>query len=125
MTLEENIRKLAKKVQWQEIYRSSQDCSGIRLFKNDYNFSGIQYLMIHWLRAYSLLYQELSSLEWENLDIDVINDNVRCDAFLFWRSKELQKKQRQYKKEAKKNKPKKSSMMPVFTGATKDKEGNK
>ncbi len=126
MTLEQQIRSLARNMYWQEIYNSSQKCNGIKLFKNNYNFSGIQYLFLYWIRLYNMLYDELYSLEWRNLDKDVINDNARCDAFLYWRRKEQEKKIRENQKNEKKNNPKKANMIPVFTGArNKSKEGNK
>lgn len=124
MTLEEQIRLLARSTYWQEIYSSSQKCSGIKLFENDYNFSGIQYLMLYWIRVYYMLYEELYSLEWRNLDQAVLNDNDRCDAFLYYRRKEQEKKIRKNQKEERQNRPKNPNMIPVFTGI-KNKEGNK
>ena len=124
MTLEEQIRLLARSTYWQEIYNSSQKCSGIKLFENDCNFSGIQYLMLYWIRVYYMLYDEIYSMEWRNLDQAVLNDNDRCDAFLYYRRKEQEKKIRKNQKEERQNRPKNSNMIPVFTGI-KNKEGNK
>lgn len=122
MKLEEQIRLLAQKNYWQEIFSSSQKCSGITLFENSNNFSGIQYLFIYWLRVYNMLYNELYSLEWENLDKEVIKDNIRCDAFLYWRTKEQEKNARKNKREEKK--AGKKGAVPIFSGA-KNKEGDK
>ncbi len=123
MKLEEQIRFLARKNYFQEIYSSSQKCSGIQLFENTNNFSGIQYLMLYWIRVYQMLYNELFSLEWENLDEEVIKDNIRCDAFLFYRRKEQEKRIRKNQREEKKSN-KKGNGVPIFSGA-KNKEGNK
>lgn len=125
MTLEENIRLLARSSYFQEIFSASQKCSGIYLFHNQTNFSGIQYLFFYWLRVYSMLYEELYSFEWENLDEEVIKDNDRCDAFLYWRRKEQEKKLREYKKEDRKSKKHKGNSYKVFSGAKSKKEGNK
>ena len=125
MTLEENLRLLARSSYFQEIYSASQKCNGIYLFNNQINFSGIQYLFIYWLRVYSMLYEELYSLEWENLDECVIKDNERCDAFLYWRRKQQEKKLREYKKEERKSKKGKGNNYKVFSGAKNKKEGDK
>lgn len=116
MNLEQHIRLLAKSNYYQEIYSASQKCSGIHLFDNINRFSGIQYLFLYWLRVYSMLYEELYSMEWENLDEAVINDNDRCDAFLYYRKKEQEKKLRESQRNERKAK-KKSSGMKIFSGS--------
>ena len=123
MKLEEQIRILAKSSYYQEIFNSSQKCYGIQLFENQTNFSGIQQLFLYWIRVYHMLYEELYSLEWLNLDEAVIKDNDRCSAFLYWRSKEQEKKIRKYKREERKNQ-KKSGNYKIFSGS-KNKEGDK
>ncbi len=123
MKLEEQIRLLARKSYYQEIFSSSQKCSGIQLFENTNNFSGVQYLFIYWLRVYQLLYNELSMLEWQNLDEKVIKDNIRCDAFLYYRRKEQEKRIRKNQREEK-NANKKGGI-PIFSGAKNNLEGDK
>ncbi len=126
MLLEAHVRKLARSNYWQEIYNSSKTCSGIYLFENQVNFSGIQYLFLYWLRVYAMIYSELAKLEWENLDEEVIENNDRLDAFMYWRSKHIEKQIRKSKLEEGKS-DKKSGMMniPIYTGAKNDKEGDK
>lgn len=127
MLLEEHVRKLARSNYWQEIYNSSKTCSGIYIFQNQTNFSGIQYLFLYWLRVYAMIYSELAQLEWENLDEKVIENNDRFDAFMYWRSKHIEKQIRKAKEEDKKanNKPGMINV-PIFTGAkNKNKEGDK
>jgi len=92
MNLEDHIRKLARSNYWQEIYYHSKENSGIYIFENRSNFSGIQSIFLYWLRIYSLLYSELAQKDWDNLDKEVIEDDIRCDAFLYWRSREQDKK---------------------------------
>jgi len=116
MRLEEQLRLLARSTYWQEVYSASQKCSGIYIFENHTNFSGLQFLFLYWLRVYSMLYEELYSYEWENLDEEVIKDNDRCDAFLYWRRKQQEKKLREYQRNERKAK-KKSSGMKIFSGS--------
>lgn len=124
MKLEDQIRELAKNSYYQEIYNTSKNCSNIQIFNNINNFSGIQYLFLYWLRVYSMLYDELYQKEWDNLDEAVIKDNIRTDAFLYYRRKQQEKKLKELKKADKKGK--KSGMMKVFTGAKNtEKEGKK
>ena len=104
MDIETKVRELAKTQYWQSIYSSSKDCTGINLFENCSNFSGIQVMFLYWLRVYSLLNEELHNQEWSNLNDKVIADNTHCDAFLYWRGKELDKRTREYKSEERKSK---------------------
>ncbi len=123
MNLENQIRILAQSNYWQEIFSSSQKCSGIKLFENTNNLSGIQYLFIYWLRVYQMLYNELYSLEWQNLDEEVIKDNTRCNSFLYYRRKEQEKRIRKNQREEKKAN-RKGNGVPIFSGI-KNKEGDK
>ena len=119
MFLEQQIRKMARLSHYQQIYNASKDCSGIRLFKNEYNFSGIQSLFLYWLNIYAMLYDELGKLEWGNLDNQVIKDDDRVDAFLYWRSKKIEKDIRKSKREEKKANKKTGNKMKIFSGAKK------
>lgn len=109
MNIESYIRLLARNPYWQEVYRSSQKCSGIHLFENNTNISGLQYLFLYWLRVYDLLYTEMANNAWDNLDYAVIKDDDRCDAFLYWRKKEIDRQNHQHKKEQRKLKHKKGT----------------
>lgn len=103
MNIEEKVRNLAKSQYWQALYHSTKECSGINLFENHSNISGLQVLFLYWLRVYNVLYEELGNQEWTNLHERVISDNIHCDAFLYWRSKELEKRTREYKEDERKN----------------------
>jgi hypothetical protein len=85
------IRQLARSQYWQNIYVSAKEIGSIKIFDNDNNYSGLQSLFLYWLRVYDLLYSELIQKEWKYLDEEVINNDIRCDAFLYWRG--LQKEQ--------------------------------
>ena len=116
MNIESQIRLLARNSYYQQIFSSSEKCSGIQIFKNQNNFSGLQALFLYWVKIYSMLYEELYSLEWDNLDDAVLKDDDRCSAFLYWRRKEQEKRIRKNKKDEKKSNKKQNSI-PIFQGA--------
>lgn len=124
MNFEENLRLIAKSNYWQELYRSSKDIKGINLFENENNFSGLQIIFLNWLRVYALLYEELATQEWDNLTEEVINDFDRTDAFLYYRSKQIERKIRENKLEEKMNNKKSKGgkndkVSTIFTGKKK------
>jgi hypothetical protein len=98
--------------------------SGIQLFENTSNFSGLQVLFLFWLQVYSNLYEELSQKKWKYLDEKVINNNVRCDAFLYWRKQqndieiEKQKREQQVSNLKLKDKSNVSTFSVDFEGGT-------
>jgi hypothetical protein len=97
------IRKLARSTYYQNIYSAAKDVGSIQLFENKNNYSGLQSLFLYWLKVYDLLYTELSQKEWKYLDEDVINDDCRCDAFLYWRGKQIEFELDKNKQEQKAN----------------------
>lgn len=102
MNIESKLRNLAKSSYWQSIYKASQKTHGISLFINTNNFSGLQTRFLYWLATYDLLYTELSTHEDDFLTVDVIEDELRADAYLTYRYKKneyLWKKHRQEEKE--------------------------
>jgi hypothetical protein len=86
MDIEKQIRKLARSIYWQNIYKSAKEIGTIQLFENKTNFSGLQSLFLFWLNIYDSLYQDLAQKEWKYLDEYIIDSDTRCDAFLYWRS---------------------------------------
>jgi len=105
MNLDSQIRKLARSVYWQNLYRSSKDAYGIGLFKNTANFSSVQVNFLYWLQIYDMLYTELQKQEWGSILTErVINNDIRCDAFLYWRTKSIKKQIRNQKIEEQKQK---------------------
>jgi len=126
MYLENYVRDLAKSFYWQKLYSSSKTNNGIHIFENQTNFSGIQILFLYWLEVYHLLYTELSQKEWENLNEEVIKDNIRTDAFLYWRSKEqehelyrIKQQEREYKAQNKKPQRGQVRQHQIFKGVPK------
>jgi hypothetical protein len=101
--IEKQIRKLARSVYWQNIYRTAKELN-IHLFENQSNFSGLQSLFLFWLNVYETLYSELSNKEWKYLDSKVIDSDIRCDAFLYWRSQIKEQELDNHKREEKASK---------------------
>jgi len=104
MNDEAYIRKLARSSYWQQLYKASKKNSGIHLFNNINNFSGFQVLFLYWLEVYNMLYKELSNQDWKFLSERMIDDDTRVDAFLYYRSKEIEKIIRKNKLEEEKGK---------------------
>lgn len=83
--MEKEIRKLARSNYYQNLYNSSKECSGINIFDNTSNFSGLQISFLYWLSTYAMLYQELAMHEDELLTEKVIEDDLRTNAYLLHR----------------------------------------
>ena len=96
MDLSAKLRKLARSSYWQNIYRNSKECSGIHLFENTSNFSGIQKEFLYWLTVYHMLYEELSRHESGYLTERVIDNDTRCDAYLYYRNRKIDFDWKQY-----------------------------
>jgi hypothetical protein len=101
MEIEQQIRRLARSSHYQSLYRSAKDIGTLQLFENQSNFSGLQSLFLFWLSVYESLFTDLAQKEWRYLDEDVINNDVRCDAFIYWRSKAREDELDKYKREQK------------------------
>lgn len=86
MNFEEILRKLARSDYWQMLFAKAENMNGIRLFKNQMDFSWIQITFLMWLQIYSNLYQELA-IGTDYLTKSVIIDDMRCDAFLLYRKR--------------------------------------
>ena len=84
--MEKIIRKLVRSDRYQLLYAKAKDLNGIKLFKNEMNFSWVQILFLMWLEIYHSLYQDLATGE-DYLSKEVIFDDMRCDAFLLYRRK--------------------------------------
>lgn len=99
MTIESILRKLARSHYWQSLYNSSKSLNGVKLFENDSNFSGLQVQFLNWLRIYDMLYDELHKFESPYLTEKVIEDNDRCDAYLYYRRKNIERDWKKHREE--------------------------
>jgi len=96
--MEKYLRILARSNRWQLLYAKSKELNGIRLFKNKLNFSQFQLRAIYWLSMYNSLYQDLAMKE-KHLTKEVINDDVECNAYLYYKETVEPKKDKEVKKE--------------------------
>jgi len=98
MNIESKIRSLARSVYYQNLYKSAKEIN-ISLFENTSNFSGLQNLFLYWLNIYESLFIDLAQKQWKYLDEVVIENDVRCDAFLYWRGLQRQDELIKHKRE--------------------------
>jgi len=103
MDIIQQIRYLARSAHWQNIYNASKEIGSVQLFENTTNHSGLQSLFLYWVKVYDLLYSELGQKEWRYLDDEVIKDDDRCDAFLYWRGLQRENELNRYKNNQKVN----------------------
>jgi len=101
MDIDTKIRKLAKSSHWQHIYNASLKNSGIHLFDNISNFSGLQTYFLYWLQTYNLLYEENAKHEDEKLNEKVIEDDFLTDSYLTYRNKKHDYLWKKYRREEK------------------------
>ena len=104
MNVEAKLRKMARSSYWQNIYRASKSGSGLQLFENVTNISGLQNRFLYWLSIYEMLFDELGRYESHYLTESVIIDDDRCDAYLYYRRKKNEQEWKKYNKD--KNPPK-------------------
>jgi hypothetical protein len=93
---ESAIRLLARSPHWQNLYSHSKDL-GFQLFNNNKNLTKFQVIFLNWLSCYNSLYQDLV-MEEDFISEQVIEDDIRCDAYLYW------KRTKKYNKKSKKKK---------------------
>ena len=101
MLLEQQIRKLARSTYWLNLYRSSKELACIGLFENNTNISGLQTTFLFWVKTYDSIYEDMATKEYDFLDEEYINDDVRVDAFLYWRRKKYEHDARKYQESQK------------------------
>ena len=82
--MESLLRKLAKSTYFQNYYINAKELGNLSLFKNNDRLTKIQILFLHWLSVYNSLYQDLYNEE-DYISEEVIDDEIRADAYLYWR----------------------------------------
>jgi len=103
MNIETAIRNLAKSNYYQSLYSSAKEMNCINFFNNTTNYSGVQTLFLYWLRVYSVLYEDLMSKESPFITENVINDTIRCDAYLYYKRKKYDKQMKKYQEDKQKS----------------------
>jgi len=74
-------RKMAKSAKWQMLYHNSKEL-GIRLFKNNDNFSGLQLSFLQDLAFYSSIYTDISLGE---VSQKVLDSTIYEDAYMYYK----------------------------------------
>ncbi len=82
--MEKFIRKLARSYDWQFLYARAKELNNIKIFKNNSNFTKLQLLFLRWLEIYHSLYIDLD-MEKDYISKDVIEDDLRTEAYLLYR----------------------------------------
>ena len=78
------LRTLARSPYWQVVYSRSKEVFNISLFENKIDFTPLQIAFLQWLEVYHSLEIDLASKK-ELVSREIIDDDIRCDAYLHWR----------------------------------------
>ena len=97
------LKNLAKSDKYQILYNRAKDLGTISLFKNQFDFTKIQIFFLYYLELYASLYRDLSSHE-PYISQEVIDDDIRCEAYVFWRSVKKYQEEKDKSKKIKKGK---------------------
>jgi hypothetical protein len=87
------LRILARSPRWQILYARSKEVSGIKLFANEYDFTPLQLVFLQWLETYHSLEIDLATNQ-NGLIRDVLDDEIRTDAYLYCRSRKDKKEEK-------------------------------
>ena len=80
-----SLRALARTTEWQIIYSRSKEMAQIGLFQNQNDFTPLQISFLQWLEIYHSLEIDLA-MKKPNISREVIEDDIRADAYLYWKS---------------------------------------
>lgn len=94
MKIFNSLRELARNTHWQIVYSRSKEISGISLFENNTDFTPVQVAFLQWLEIYHSLEVDLAMKE-PYITRDVIEDDIRCDAYLQLRDSKENKKDKE------------------------------
>jgi hypothetical protein len=89
MAYDNVLRKLARTTTWQVVYCRAKEVGTIKLFHNVDDFSKIQIDFLQWLEIYYSLYMDISLGE-KYINDEMLSDDIRVDAYLFYRRKKKQ-----------------------------------
>lgn len=84
------LKQLARSNKYQMLYSRAKELS-LKLFNNDTDLTTIQIWFLYWLEVYSSLYIDLARKE-EFISEEVIEDDLRTEAYLLWRNEKSKKK---------------------------------
>lgn len=79
-----SLRTLARSSHWQIVYSRSKEMAQIGLFENQNDYTPLQIAFLQWLEVYYSLEIDLG-MNKPHISREVIEDDIRCDAYLHWR----------------------------------------
>lgn len=85
------LRQLASSNYYQILYARCKELGSLQLFKNNSDLSRFQIIMLQWLQIYNVLYDELAN-NTDFLSEEIIKDEIRTDAYLYYRGKRRENK---------------------------------
>ena len=88
------LKKLARSNKWQVLYNRAKELGTLRLFSNDNDLTKVQIWMLYFLEMYSSLYTDLAMNE-DFISEDVIDDDLRCEAYLLYRKEKSKRKNKE------------------------------
>lgn len=91
MKMNKILRKLARSVKYRILYSRAKELGTLKLFNNNMDLTKIQIWFLYWLEIYDSLYTDLSRDE-DFISSDVIEDDLRSEAYLLFRREKLKKK---------------------------------
>lgn len=90
------LRALARSAEYQTLYNRAKDLR-FKLFDNNKNLTKLQITFLNLLETYAALYQDIAMGE-DYIDEDVINNDIRTDAYLVYKRKKRTDKKLKKKK---------------------------
>jgi len=100
------IRKIAKSIKMQNLFVASKEIAGIRLFRNQYDFSKLQEIFLSYLYSYDSLNRDIII---DGISKKVIDEEIYEDAYLYYK-KSNKYKENQKKRETNPDKQRKSNL---------------
>ena len=93
------IRQLAKTSKFQTLYNSAKEI-GLKLFKNDYDYSELQLIFLNYLNFYSIINLDIAL---GDIDDIVLDNKIYEEAYMYYKRKSRSDKKLDYKKSIVKN----------------------
>lgn len=87
------IRLLARSAYYQNLYARAKELPNIKIFENETDLSLTQFEFLYWLSVYNRLYQELYLGKSKYLTNKVLDNDILCDCYLIWETKQKDKKE--------------------------------
>ncbi|KKM96144.1 hypothetical protein LCGC14_1181040 [marine sediment metagenome] len=85
------IRVLANSNYWQTLYQRCKEIGSLQLFVNNRDLSKFQIIFLQWLEVYNSLHIDLSTNQ-GHLNEEILKDEIRVDAYLYYRRKRRENK---------------------------------